>query len=52
MRTVCGPHVPPLKSSVKSYFPTSNADSDSRFEFYAKKHVQNDDIVANKPVYD
>ena len=40
MRTVCGPHVPPLKSSVKSYFPTSNADSDSRFEFYAKKHVQ------------
>jgi hypothetical protein len=39
VRTVCGPYVSPLKSTVKSYFPKSNANSDCRIGFYAKKYV-------------
>jgi hypothetical protein len=39
VRTTCGPYVRLLITSVKSYFPTSNANSDCRFGFYAKKHV-------------
>ncbi len=35
-----GPYRPSTKNVYKSIFPTSNVNSDSRFEFYAKFYVR------------